>query len=269
MEHLEIWQKVARPPETALKKIQGGRLSGMTDINPQWRLKAMTEVFGPCGIGWKYDIVRQWTEPGPAGEVLAFTQVALFVRRPIEDEDGKGTYWSDPIPGIGGSMLIAKESSGLRANDEAFKMSLTDALSVAMKQLGVASDIYERKYDGSKYTEPEGKTALERPKALSAARPPDAPDANKKIMEEAQRQAERRRLELDGELSPEEKWGRLLNKAELQKLTAFVKAEGVTPADLKQFVKEAFGIESGTEIREHMLGKLTTWVKAHGKEMVA
>ena len=266
MEHLEIWQKVARPPESALKKIQGGRLSGMTDINPQWRLKAMTEVFGPCGIGWKYDIVRQWTEPGPAGEVLAFTQVALFVRRPIEDEDGKGTYWSDPIPGIGGSMLVAKESSGLRANDEAFKMSLTDALSVAMKQLGVASDIYERKYDGSKYTEPEGKTALERPKSLSAARPPDAPSQGPPPAGARTASAP---LTLDGELSPEEKWGRLLNKAELQKLTAFVKGEGVTATDLRAFVKEAFGIESGTELREHMLGKLTTWVKAHGKEMVA
>ena len=58
------WEILARPPKSALKQIKGGRLSGMTDINPQWRYKAMTDVFGQCGNGWKYEIQRTWTEQG-------------------------------------------------------------------------------------------------------------------------------------------------------------------------------------------------------------
>lgn len=143
MSNLSNWEKLARPPVTALKPILAGRLKGKSDINPQWRYKAMTEVYGPCGEGWKYSIDRLWTEPGAQDQVMAFAQVSLFVC--------KSNVWSDPIPGVGGSMLIAKESSGLHTSDEAFKMAITDALSVALKMLGVAADIYMGAWDGSKY----------------------------------------------------------------------------------------------------------------------
>ena len=265
MEHLEIWQKVARPPKEALKEITGGRLRGKTDISPQWRIKVMTELFGPCGTRWGYNIDRLWTEQGHGGEIMAFAQVTLWYILAKDDADPKDIC---SVPGIGGAALVANEKNGLYSNDEAYKMAVTDALSVAMKALGVAADIYAGLWDGTKYKElgPSQPTSLERPKALSAARPPDAPSQGPPPAGARTASAP---LTLDGELSPEEKWGRLLNKAELQKLTAFVKGEGVTATDLRAFVKEAFGIESGTEIREHMLGKLTTWVKAHGKEMVA
>lgn len=140
-----FWNLLKRPPASALKRIEAGRLKGKSDINPQWRIEAMTEVFGPAGFGWTYRIVKQWLEQGANDQVAAFTEIELRVC-----VDGK---WSEPIPGIGGSMLIAKESGGLHTNDEAYKMSLTDALSVAMKQLGVAADIYAGLWDGSKYVE--------------------------------------------------------------------------------------------------------------------
>lgn len=142
---LETWNKLSRPPERALKKIKAGRLSGMTDINPQWRLEIMTEVFGECGIGWKYEIEKLWTEKGSEDQIMAFAQIKIYIFSPEFND------WSSPIPGIGGSMMITKESKGLHTNDECYKMAVTDALSVAMKQLGVASDIYSGLWDGSKY----------------------------------------------------------------------------------------------------------------------
>lgn len=150
--NMEVWDKVKRPPQTALKTIKAGRLSGMTDINPQWRLQVMTEMFGQCGVGWHYTIERLWTEQGANGELMAFVMVHLHTKTP----EG----WSAPIVGIGGSALVAKERDGLRANDEGYKMATTDALSVAMKQLGVAADIYMGLWDGSKYKEapPEPKS---------------------------------------------------------------------------------------------------------------
>ena len=144
--NMALWDRVKRPPVEALKTIKGGRLKGMSDINPQWRYQAMTECFGQCGVGWKYEIVDTWTKDGANGSVMVFARVNLWVNL--------GGIFSNAITGIGGSMLISKESSGLHSNDEAYKMAVTDALGTAMKMLGVAADIYAGLWDGSKYKEP-------------------------------------------------------------------------------------------------------------------
>ena len=145
MSNMRYWDAVKQPPASALKEIKGGRLSGMTDIKPQWRYQAMTEQFGPCGIGWKFTIDKLWTEAGSDGQMVAFANVGLYVK--------DGEVWSDPIPGNGGSMLIVKESKGPHTSDEAYKMAITDALSTAMKLLGVAADVYMGNWDGSKFRE--------------------------------------------------------------------------------------------------------------------
>ena len=142
-ENMRIWEAVCRPPATALKRIAGGRLKGMTDINPQWRIQMMTERFGPIGTGWYYDVLNKWTEPGAGDEVLCFVDINVYIK--------DGGEWSKPIYGLGGSKLVSKESGGMYSNDEGYKMALTDALSVAMKELGVAADIYKGLWDGSKY----------------------------------------------------------------------------------------------------------------------
>jgi|WetSurMetagenome_2_1015567.scaffolds.fasta_scaffold00310_11 hypothetical protein len=143
--NLELWNKVSEPPKSALKQIGAGRLKGMTDVNPQWRIKAITEHFGPIGFGWTYEIAEKWTAQCENGELMVFVQVNLFTV-----VDGVKSL---PIPGLGGSKLVSKESAGLHNSDEGYKMALTDALSVAMKQLGIGSAIYEGRWDGSKYKE--------------------------------------------------------------------------------------------------------------------
>jgi len=150
-DNMKLWNSVKQPPKSALKTIGAGRLKGMTDINPQWRLEAITDAFGPCGIGWYYTIEKMWTEAGAGGELMCFVHVHLHTL--LAEPNPMTGKWSAPIVGIGGSALVAKESAGLRANDEGYKMALTDALSVAMKQLGFAADIYAGKFDGSKYKE--------------------------------------------------------------------------------------------------------------------
>lgn len=142
---INIYQSLARPPKSALRAIQAGRLKGKTDINPQWRYKAMTETFGLVGFGWKYEIQKLWTEQGAKDETLAFAQIAVFVKN---DQS-----WSEPIIGIGGSKLIAIEKGAPVSNDEGYKMAVTDAFSTALKMLGVAADIYLGLWDGSKYKE--------------------------------------------------------------------------------------------------------------------
>ena len=54
MENLWIYEQCRCVPDTAKSEIRGGRLNGKTDINPMWRIKMLTELFGPIGVGWYY-----------------------------------------------------------------------------------------------------------------------------------------------------------------------------------------------------------------------
>ena len=127
---LEIWNKLKSVPADALKKIEAGRLKGRHDISPVWRYERMTEIFGVCGIGWKYEIDSlHWVDAGP--EKMVYVQINLYVK----DEN----KWSAPIPGFGGDFAIQQERAGLHSNDEALKMAVTDALGYAMQKLGPAA----------------------------------------------------------------------------------------------------------------------------------
>ena len=144
-DNMVIYENHRRVPEEALKPITAGRLKGMSDINPMWRIKALTEEFGPCGIGWYYTVDKQWLEPC-GNETVAFVNISLYVK--VNGE------WSMPIFGNGGSKLIAQERNGAFVSDEVYKMCVTDAIGVAAKQLGIAADVYFAK-DRTKYTVPE------------------------------------------------------------------------------------------------------------------
>lgn len=132
--NMSLYDTYRQPPTTALKTIQAGRLKGMTDINPMWRIQSLTEAFGPCGIGWYYEVVETRREDAPDGTAAIFVSINLYIK-----VDGE---WSKPIHGIGGSPLIASEKSGLRLSDEAAKMAETDALSIACKNLGFGADVW-------------------------------------------------------------------------------------------------------------------------------
>lgn len=145
MENLEFYNKFRSVPKDAQKEIGAGRLKGFTDINPMWRIKILTETFGPCGIGWYTEIINKWSE-NTGNEIAVFVEINLYIK--IENE------WSKPIYGIGGSKLLMQESKGPYTSDEAYKMAYTDAISIACKALGVGADIYYSK-DRTKYSSEE------------------------------------------------------------------------------------------------------------------
>ncbi len=143
MDNMELYEKGRSVPDEAKKSIDAGRLKGMTDINPMWRIKRLTEIFGPCGIGWWYVIKDRRLQTGAKDEVCAFVDIDLYYK------------WQDtvsqPVPGTGGSKFVALENKGPYTSDECFKMALTDAISVAAKAIGIGADVYYAK-DRDKYT---------------------------------------------------------------------------------------------------------------------
>ena len=148
--NLSIYERVRSVPKEAKKEIEAGRLKGKNDINPMWRIKKLTEVFGPVGFGWYTEIVRTWTEASESGEMAVFVDIHLFVKK-----DGE---WSKPIYGNGGNRLVANEKkyeNGQQVyvpflDDDAYKKAYTDAISVAAKALGIGADVYFEK-DITKY----------------------------------------------------------------------------------------------------------------------
>lgn len=155
MENMTIYDACRSVPETAKKAITAGRLKGKTDINPMWRIKRLTEQFGPCGIGWYYKPVRKWMETH-GDEIAAFVDIELYVKI--------GGEWSMPIAGTGGSMFAARQKDGVYVSDECYKMATTDAISVACKQLGVGADVYWDA-DRTKYYDPKSPTTMQQAEA--------------------------------------------------------------------------------------------------------
>lgn len=151
-ENMELYIQLQKTPPEAQKCIAAGRLKGMTDINPMWRIKRLTEIFGPCGIGWWYEITDKRIEEGANGEKKAFVDINLFYKWNGEI--------SQPIQGTGGSSFVSAETKGLYTSDECFKMALTDAIGISCKAIGMSADIYFQK-DQSKYDlEPEPQPQL-------------------------------------------------------------------------------------------------------------
>ena len=137
MDNLKIYNAGREVPQEAQKPFNNGKFSG-TDINPMWRIKKLTELFGPAGIGWYYEVLSERAEEH--GETtIAIVDLNLYIK-----VDGE---WSKPIYGTGGNVLLRKGST----SDEGYKMALTDALGVACKALGIGADIYYSK-DKTKYT---------------------------------------------------------------------------------------------------------------------
>lgn len=144
--NLKLYGMLEKVPQEARTTIEGGNLKGKTSINTMWRIKKMTEIFGPCGTGWFIEVKKQWTEIVSESKVMAFVNIDLYVKNPETGE------WSKPIHGTGGNQLISQDRSGnVHGNDDAYKMAESDALSNACKKLGLGAEVYYEN-DYSKYT---------------------------------------------------------------------------------------------------------------------
>lgn len=139
MSNTAIWDALSKtdPKHTKQFKRAGG-FSG-TAIKPIWLERRLTELFGPCGIGWGVD------EPDfqvvPAGEeVLVYCTVRGW------HGDIKHSLF-----GVGGDKILSKNKFGLSADDEAFKKAFTDAIGNAFKHIGCGADVHMGQFDDSKY----------------------------------------------------------------------------------------------------------------------
>lgn len=124
MNNMQYYSAARSVPPGALKPIKSGAYgaAGLSDINPQWRIERMTELFGPCGIGWDFT-PEIWTDNG-----VCYAHVTVTYRY----NDG----WSKPVHGYGGTKIGNKDDSDL------IKSTVTDALGNAMRYIGIGADVW-------------------------------------------------------------------------------------------------------------------------------
>ena len=121
-----VYDVARKVPSNAIKKISGGAYgaAGLSDVNPQWRIERMTEIFGTIGDGWVWEPVEQWVENG-----VHYAHVVVQYKK----ADGE---YSLPVHGYGGTKVGSKDDSDL------LKSSFTDAISNALRYLGVGADVW-------------------------------------------------------------------------------------------------------------------------------
>jgi hypothetical protein len=142
-ENLAIWDRLGTTdPDHTKKFARAGGFKG-TAIKPIYTVQKMTEQFGPAGKGWGVGQPSFTTVPGNDGQIAVYCTVELWWR---ENETMHGSVF-----GVGGDMVVVKQQSGLRTDDEAFKKAFTDALGNAMKHLGMSADVHMGLFDDSKY----------------------------------------------------------------------------------------------------------------------
>ena len=163
---IELFRAQARPPQEAIRPIEAGRLKRFSDINPQWRIEALTETYGLYGVGWFVQIKdTQYVDLPETQEKMLFLTLELYVRDWSLPDEYK---WFGPAIGIGGDYVIIRDKNGVHGNDEAYAMAMTDALGKAAKLFGIANDIYRGKYD-TKYGWRDEKAQQEKRQELNSA----------------------------------------------------------------------------------------------------
>lgn len=142
----ELWDKLGKTDPSQTKQFtRAGGFKG-TAIKPMWSYRRMTEEFGPCGVGW--GINEPSFQVVPAGEeVLVYCTVSIWFNGSVT---GVATEMQS-IFGVGGDKVLSKTSSGVRSDDEAFKKAYTDAVTNALKMIGVGADVHMGLFDDSKY----------------------------------------------------------------------------------------------------------------------
>ena len=140
-ENLAIWvSNQATDPAYTKTFTRAGGFSGSA-INSTYQFRRATEQFGPAGKGWGWDVEEDRYVP-------CGVQVLHVLRIRFWWKDSEGVH---SFPVFGQTFLLSETKSGLRADEEAPKKSLTDALTKALSMLGFSSDVYLGLFDDNKY----------------------------------------------------------------------------------------------------------------------
>ncbi len=162
---LELWDLFEKTDTAFTKRQDTG--AKLTSINPEYQIKKFTEHFGPCGVGWGFELVSSEMIEGAAmvsrkiegndgvpinfGPCLIHTaKVKLWFKMPEDPAVHKGAEIHS-ITATGHTKFVYMTQYGPTTDDEYEKKSTTDALTKAMSFLGMGGDIRMGMFDDPEY----------------------------------------------------------------------------------------------------------------------
>jgi hypothetical protein len=139
--NMRFWKEVCVTDPHHTKGVQKGRK--FTAVDAQYQVQRATEIFGPVGEGWGYQVHYEFTTHDLAPPMEPF--VTAYV-----------TVWHGDVNNRFGPVcaihpLVARYKSGAQFDDDAPKKAMTDALTKALSHLGFSADVFLGKYDDNKY----------------------------------------------------------------------------------------------------------------------
>lgn len=162
-DNLATWNRFADIDPAFTKPITGKSYKG-TSPNPQYVIRCLTELFGPVGSGFGWEVAQEGFMP-LGDEVLHWCRIRFW--------HGTRDNWFESY---GQTKALMKTRNGLMSDEDAPKKSLTDAIIKAASHLGIAANIFLGRWDDQKYVqdvaesfrEKEGGRSDDKPKSVSA-----------------------------------------------------------------------------------------------------
>lgn len=155
MSNLKLWDGVSKTAPSATKTANAGGGRQETSINGTYMFMRATDAFGPCGIGWGYEIVEERYDQGQPyfdteGKLDCYELThTIKLRLWFKLGDDKGEVFS-----FGHTRALFRKNDGqMKADGEAPKKSLTDAIKKALSMLGFSADIFMGQWDDREYVE--------------------------------------------------------------------------------------------------------------------
>lgn len=146
-DNLALWNAVEQTDPKHTKSITGKAYNGNSP-KPHYLIHKATETFGPCGIGWGFEIVKDEVLDGALLEPGFYERIHTAKVRVWYEWDGK----RGSVEHVGQTAFCGKRRNGaLYTDEDAPKKSVTDALVKALSMIGFAGDIFMGRFDDSKY----------------------------------------------------------------------------------------------------------------------
>lgn len=166
--NLSIWKRVQRTDPRFTKPLEGMGFIG-TSINSTYMFMRATEIFGPIGEGWGYEVLEEkFIDGKPLVEPVLDERNKQVATRFLRDGDGslfceqnhsiKIRFWyiiecetRGEFESYGATPYRYQTNYGIKVDGEVIKKSLTDAIKKALSMLGFSSDVFMGMHDNPEY----------------------------------------------------------------------------------------------------------------------
>lgn len=154
--NMRIWEKVQTTDTRFTKDAKVGGQQ-ITSLNGTAMIMKATEVFGPAGIGFGWNVVEERFDKGAemfSGEGDKRVSLGFELNHTI-----KITFWfvldgqRGEIEQYGCTQYLYKSKYGTTTDGEAPKKSLTDAIKKALSMLGFSADVFLGMFDDVNYVQ--------------------------------------------------------------------------------------------------------------------